>query len=240
MWWQYFFAESAWVLQNSNMLILFLQKKKPCTTPSWRLSRHKFNLPTWWSPPPLPLSATSALCTAHKLLELSFKSFHWGLCHFTLSFVYWVEIGGWGGGDNQKKATTLKFIMLSLPLQCTCRVRQTFPARLSEQWRRQFLRAPSFLPPSLRLPSPMPAVSLDGRAHRNRGRNVLHIQPHNVHEQWPSIRWLAMSTWKEPLSSPENIAGEFMPAGTFHLGPLSQVGGNGWKYLNHKRDNYLD
>lgn len=48
---------------------------------------------------PPPLSATSALCTAHKLLELSFKSFHWGLCHFTLSFVYWVE----GGGTTKKK-----------------------------------------------------------------------------------------------------------------------------------------
>lgn len=189
-----------------------------------------------------PLSATSALCTAHKLLELSFKSFHWGLCHFTLSFVYWVE-GGGGGTKKKQQHSNSSFSRTAITVHMSSAADLSRPTfwTMATAVSAGPLVPPSRPPPPLhRLPSPMLAVSLDGRAHRNRGRNVLHIQPHNVHEQWPSIRWLAMSTWKEPLSSPENIAGKFIAAGTFHLGPSSQVGGNGWKYLNHKRDNYLD
>lgn len=157
---------------------------------------------------PPPLSATSAEGSMHSAQtpRALFQILPLRLLPF--DSVFCVLSGGGGEGKQPKKPNNTQIHhALALLLRCMCRVRQTFPARLSEQWRRQFLRAPSFLPPSLRLPSTtspppppslrlpstaspslMPVVSLDGRAHRNRGRNVLHIQPHNVHEQWPSIR----------------------------------------------------
>lgn len=244
----FFFFADCWVLQNSNTLILFLLKTNLVQLQAEDIDDINLICPHDYHPPP-PCCRPHLLWASRTLLELSFKSFHLDLCHFTLSFVYWV--GGWGGGvggvGTTEKNPQHSNSSRSRP---AITVRMSSAADLSRPslWTMATadsvgpLVPPSQLPPPLHRPPPRSCLQWagDGRAHRNRGRNVLHIQPRNVHEQWPSIRWLAMSTWKEPLSSPENIPWEFMPAGTFHLGLPSQVGGNGWKYLNHKRDNYLD